>query len=273
MGWKKRELLIVLENAHRADPDQLSELLELRWEAEFLASFLITERWIPQSRDSAINDPLNDVARDGYSIDLDPQIDMAEGVVLATAPSYSIDRNDRRWLKREIGEPPNLRRLRWYLDAWTAGVKNRRLAEIPKDDIYGKINSEILAKLQGGHRDTFIQVASILQFDQSFDSAVLDVDEVEELEKEKHITLKNGSFVIAHSSDAALIVEAFAKRQGRSVAAATAKAVLSYLSQSPPPRNCVSVINRTCSPLWESDAPRFPRDNYLNSLVITQRIP
>ena len=236
----RKSRLIVLENVHRAGPDVLESLLNLKYEMEFRASLLLTQRWIPQSRTADGDDPLDGLAQKGRSVPLHPGLDMVLQIVRKTAPSYSLDEDDERWILKEIGGAPNLRRLRWFLDAWLDGPRDGRLAHVPPEKVYRKVYEAMIGP--ASNPDPVVQVAAILQFELGFDSVVLGIG-TDEIDREGLIFRNDrGFYVIAHSSDSALLIEAVAHRLGQRPGALTSTKVAAYLGHDPPPRNTIAVL-------------------------------
>ena len=239
--------LILFENVHLADADLVEDLLGLKWDPQIKAPFLFTQRRINGARDGTQTDPLQPLVEAGLTIDLDTDIEIAEQIILLrTGGSYALDPSDREWLNYEIGTPPNLRRLKWYLDAWQHAPKPRRLAEVLRQEVYANVHMEIIQKIPNKFREALILVAAILQFDISFDPLVLRIEERDALERENLISIRGGAYRVAHASDAALIVEAYASKYGASAEEQTSRLVTEYVHRGP--RNYVQLFRSLMQP-------------------------
>jgi hypothetical protein len=243
IGWRRKRALVIVENAHRADGDLLAELVDLQSGADFQASFLFTTRWIPGTDESEPRDPLRHVVEAGWSVDLNPDVSVAEQVILKTVGSYVLDERDRQWIVKEIGSRPNLRRLRWYLDVWLERPPRRRLAEVARKEVYDRVRAQIIQKLPIEHREALILASAILQLDVEFDPLVLDAPDRDALEREKPFSLtSSGYYRIAHASDAALVTEAAADAYRLPADTLTARMIRNYVQRLPRPRNYARLL-------------------------------
>jgi hypothetical protein len=242
IGWKKKRRLIIIENAHRAaEADLVGELMDLQQDANFEASLLFTTRWVPQPEDDLETDgPFKRIVENRWVIDLHPDTHTVEEIIRKTVEFYELDAADREWVQRELGSSPNLRLLRWYLDAWLE-MPRRRLAQVHRSEVYARVRGEIIDRVDRECREALILVAAILQLDVGFDPSVLEKRMSDSLEHEGLVSLANGFYRMPeHSYDARLITEASASKYRQSADALTVQRVKDYLQRQP--RNYVSLL-------------------------------
>ncbi|MBI2472580.1 MAG: hypothetical protein HYV59_15305 [Planctomycetes bacterium] len=239
VGDKKRTLFII-ENAHTSDKIP-SEFVETANKSQ-KASFIFTARKIfsEETSDDDFGNPFEEWIGNGWCVDLSPDLkticNIIENFTIEKNRKYTLSPEDELWIKKEFGnEMPNLRRLRFYLEAWNS-KGNAPLSSIKREDILENVYKNYIEPLIDPNRkEMLIKVAAVFQFDVNFSGKNFDRNLLEELCNNGVITFLQGYFYrLQHSTDAAYIIEAEAVlREGKDPVVLTLSNLKNYLREWP----------------------------------------
>jgi len=165
--------MFIIENAHTSDEMSL-KLVETGNKSQ-KASFIFTARKIfsEEDLDSDIEDPFEEWIKNGWYVDLNPDLKTILGIIKKFAfekkREYSLSSEDESWITKEFGsEKPNLRRLRFYLEAWN-DKPDSPLSSIKKEDILSNVYKSYIKPLKDHNlQEMLIKVAAVYQFDVNF---------------------------------------------------------------------------------------------------------
>lgn len=238
---KHEKVLFVVEDAHNSVITP--ELVRFADEHSHCSYVFTTRSILPHQREEVI-DPFEQWEDQGWVVDVSPDSEKALKIVETYAAAeniqYSFSQNDQSWLQRELGsDVVNLRRLRWYLEAWKK--ERGQLSSLTIKAVYRTVLSYYRDQLENNaHMETMLyRIAAVFQFDVDFygggyDSAILQL-----LQSKGIITSVQGDYRadyyrMQHSSDAACLLEAKAVATGEDGAVAfTAEVIKQYLQQRP----------------------------------------
>jgi len=170
-------------------------------------------------------------------LDLTPGLEVAHGIINIAAKkiNYKLTEQDECWIENEFGkETINLRRLKWYLDAWSE--IGGPLSLVPKERVFEKVlNDFFIEKLDINLRRMLLNVSGVFQFDVYFYGRDYDAAILTGLVKRGVITFIGGDYYrLQHSSDAAYIIEAEAKLTARKEPVVVTTEILTKYLQSKP---------------------------------------
>ena len=179
------------------------------------ASFIFTARKIfsEENLDGVIENPFEEWIENGWYIDLSPDLKTILEIIKKFAfeknRKYTLSSEDESWIRKEFGgEMLNLRRLRFYLEAWN-DKSDAPLSSIKREDILSNIYKTYIKPLNPNLQDMLIKVAAVFQFDVNFNGRNFGKNLLEGLCNNGVITPLPGLFYrLQHSTDAAYIVEA-----------------------------------------------------------------
>ena len=218
IGDEKR--LFIMENAHTSDEVSL-KLFETVNKCQKV-SFIFTARKIfsEENLDGVIENPFEGWIENGWYVDLSPDLKTILEIIKKFAfeknRKYTLSSEDESWIRKEFGgEMLNLRRLRFYLEAWN-DKSDAPLSSIKREDILSNIYKTYIKPLNPNLQDMLIKVAAVFQFDVNFNGRNFDSHLLEGLCNNGVITDLPGYFYrLQHSTDAAYIVEAEASLKAR----------------------------------------------------------
>ena len=205
--------MFIIENAHTSHEISL-KLVETANNSQ-KASFIFTARKIfsEENLDGVIENPLEGWIENGWYVDLSPDLKTILEIIKKFAfeknRKYTLSSEDESWIRKEFGgEMLNLRRLRFYLEAWN-DKSDAPLSSIKREDILSNIYKTYIKSLNPNLQDMLIKVAAVFQFDVNFNGSNFDKNLLEGLCNNGVITPLPGHFYrLQHSTDAAYIVEA-----------------------------------------------------------------
>jgi archaellum biogenesis ATPase FlaH len=225
--------LIIIENAHSFL--EVAEQLLKPFHKTKNAQYLFTTRLI------ADNDVFEEIMDKGWYWDIEPDIDTIKGIIghyktnlrLASyKPSSEVE--IQKWIEENIGS--NLRRLRWFLDAWEDKV-NTPLHEVNRDKVKEHVYKKIVNPLEPEEQRALFKISAIFQFDVEVHGFSFGNAEgyFAKLCHRGLVYEDSGYYRLAHSTDAVYITEAYA--YGKSIKTASTevcKILQEYFEQSPP---------------------------------------
>lgn len=232
--------MFIIENAHTSDEVSL-KLFETVNKCQKV-SFIFTARKIfsDETSDGDIGNPFEEWIENGWYVDLSPDLktilEIINKFALEKKRDYTPSPEDESWIKKEFGgEMFNLRRLRFYLEAWN-DKSDVPLSSIKREDILSNIYKTYIEPLKYSNlQGMLIKVAAVFQFDVNFSGENFDRNLLDGLCDNGVVTFLPGYFYrLQHSTDAAYIVEAEARlKAGKPPDDFTSQILKEYLREKP----------------------------------------
>ncbi|MGB3458730.1 MAG: hypothetical protein WBB08_05430 [Halobacteriota archaeon] len=229
--------LFVIENAHASLEEITPKLIEIANEHHSANFIFVSRKIFPGEEQLLIGNPFEEWEEKELHLDLTPGLEVARGIINIAAKkiNYKLTEQDECWIENEFGkETINLRRLKWYLDAWSE--IGGPLSLVPKERVLEKVLKDFfIEELDINLRRMLLKVSGVFQFDVDFYGRDHDTAILTELVKRGVITFIGGDYYrLQHSSDAAYIIEAEAKLKARKEPGVVTTDILkAYLQRKP----------------------------------------
>jgi hypothetical protein len=229
--------LFIIENAHASLEEITPKLIEIANEHHRDNFIFVSRKIFPGEEQLLIGNPFEEWEEKELHLDLTPGLEVAHGIIniAAKKTNYKLTEQDECWIENEFGkETINLRRLKWYLDAWSE--IGGPLSLVPKERVFEKVlNDFFIEKLDINLRRMLLNVSGVFQFDVYFYGRDYDAAILTGLVKRGVITFIGGDYYrLQHSSDAAYIIEAEAKLTARKEPVVVTTEILTEYLQSKP---------------------------------------
>lgn len=244
--------LYIVENAHSLSEVVTQNLVNVANEHP-KASFIFT------TRDVLLGDllllipsPFEKWIESGWYLNLIPNLRVTYKIIQTFVSSEHLSnivtQSDISWIGKEFGEiPVNLRRLNWYLETWrdTGGSLSAVTKEEVLMNIYNYYFQEIAKQGDSYEKeeigDILLQIAGVFKFDVDFYGKDYSKEVLVKLIDKGIISRVGENFYrLAHSLDAAYIVETIAVRKKSDISAITVDILKKYLKSKP--ENYFSVL-------------------------------
>lgn len=243
---RNEKTLFIFENSHASIDKITKPLVEFTTKECQKSSFIFTSRKISHPNDDFLNEnPFEEWEENGWYVDITPTSktvrSIIEKFISVNNINYSLTSQDELWIGNEIGikddqsGTANLRRLKWYLDAWKE--KGGNLYEVEKNEVLRNTEKHILRKYNSDPdtQDMLLQVSGVFQFDVNFYGDNYDKSILTKLTETGIVTSLSGYYYkLQHSIDAKYIIEAEARCKAKKDAdVLTTRILEKYLRSKP----------------------------------------